>query len=65
MKSFIVVARLALLLATADAVTAQCRTDDPRPDRGGKIEWRQDTDQAFADAARTGEPIVIYFTADW
>ena len=58
---------LLILLGALQAAPAgaQCRTDLPRTNRGGKINWRQDIQAAFGDAARQGRPIVIYFTADW
>ncbi len=36
-----------------------------RPNRGGKIVWRQDVEAALGDAARAGQRVLIYFTADW
>ena len=42
-----------------------CRTDKPRKQRGGKLLWRQDIQQAMRDAKRLQRPIMLYFTADW
>jgi len=58
---------LLILLGALQAAPAgaQCKTDLPRTNRGGKINWRQDIQAAFREAARTRRPIVIFFTADW
>lgn len=52
------------LIGCALAGTTLAQSEE-RPDRGGRIEWRQDLDAAFEDAARTRRPILLYFTADW
>lgn len=54
-----------LTAGLASLTGAFAQGEDKRPDRGGNIEWREDIETAFADAARTGRPVVIYFTADW
>ena len=44
---------------------AQCRTDEPRVGRGGKIAWREDIEAALEHAENTNRPTIIYFSADW
>ena len=45
--------------------SAQCRTDEPRVGRGGKIEWREDIEVALEHAKNANRPSIIYFSADW
>ena len=47
------------------AASAQCTTDEPRVNRGGLIEWRQDIDDALTLAKKSNRPSILYFTADW
>ncbi|MGK7346568.1 MAG: protein-disulfide reductase DsbD family protein [Candidatus Nitrospinota bacterium M3_3B_026] len=35
------------------------------PDAGPKIEWKKATEEAVAEAASAGRPVIIDFTADW
>lgn len=51
---------IAAVCALAGAADAQ-QTKEPR---GGKIEWRQDMEEALQDAKRAARPCLLYFTAE-
>jgi hypothetical protein len=60
MRSIVALAMASLSFTLAPEAHAQ-----PREDRGGRIEWREDVGPALEEAERAGRPVLMYFTADW
>ena len=34
-------------------------------DHGGKVEWTKDVEKGLSQAAKSGQPAMLLFTADW
>ena len=32
---------------------------------GGKVDWSKDVEDSIAKAKKNGQPVLMYFTADW
>jgi thioredoxin 1 len=45
--------------------SASLRADVSAPSSAGAIHWRTDLDAAAREAAKTGRPLLVYFSAEW